>query len=94
MEKDYAPYPDKHPTFHDYHDFSLLTLFDLSYQETSSNSAPIRMPTSDRVVFEHLSGYRPYDEAVLLFCYDGPKSRAEIQSLTTYKSPKGVIEGV
>ena len=52
------------------------------------------MPISDRVVFENLSGYRPYDEAVLLFCYDGPKSRAEIQSLTTYKSPKGVIEGV
>ena len=94
MEKDYAPYPDKHPTFHDYHDFSLLTLFDLSYQETSSTPAPVRTPTSGQIVFPHLSGYRPYDEAVLLFCYDGPKSRAEIQSLTSYKSPKGVIENV
>lgn len=93
MQKDYQPYPEKHPVFHDYHDFSVLTLFDLSFRETNSAELTQKLDTG-KIVFDRLPGYRPYDEAVLILCYDAPKSRAEIQKLTSYQSPKGIIENV
>jgi ATP-dependent DNA helicase RecG len=93
MQKDYQSHPDKHPAFHDYRDFSVLTLFDLSFIEMDIAETNAK-PNHGQVVFDKLEGYRPYDEAVLILCYNAPKSRAEIQKLTSYQSPKGVIENV
>ena len=93
MHKDYAAYEDKCPTFHDYHDYSMLTLYDLTYRGNLKDKTSGKT-TTGILCYERLKGYRIYDDAVLLYCYETPKSRAEIQSITSYKSPKAVLDHV
>lgn len=88
MHRDYMPYPDKLPTFENYGDYSILTLFDLTYNETKDRQQEI---SNETLNVPQKSGEIPFKDVVLEFCLDSPKTRRQIQSLTTYSSPQTVI---
>lgn len=93
MHKDYSPYPDKFPIFESYGDFSILTLFDLTYDDTYN-----RRPELSNGIFDATLRFEdteiPFKEVVLEFCSDTPKTRKQIQALTTYSSPQTVISKI
>lgn len=91
MYQDYKDHKEKFPIFKNYGDFSVLTLFDLSYEEPVFQKEKSALKeTEENYVEEEI----PFKDKILKFCLDLPRTRSEIQSLTQYSSPQSVLSYV
>lgn len=87
---------ERKPEFYDSKDYFSVTLFDLLFKEEDA----IRPKTNEteaietQLVYERIQGDRPYDDLVLMACYDKPLKREEIQKMTTYKSPNSILKEI
>ena len=89
----YAGFPvGFQPSYQCYPEYFILTLYDLNplgLEENVSTSAKRRLSFTPIV-----GGVRNYDEAILLACFESPKSAIDLLALTPYRSRISLMNNV